>query len=55
MGKMVQEVQPADRFGMRREDKRTIRNKEVIIRKWVCSREGFKKKSNEEPGSQRQK
>ena len=55
MGKMVQEVQPADRFGMRREDKRTIRNKEVIIRKWVCSREGFKKKSNEELGSQRQK
>jgi hypothetical protein len=41
-------------FGVRREDTRTNRNGEVIMRKWVCSREGFKRKSNEEPGSQRQ-
>jgi hypothetical protein len=41
-------------FGVQREDKRMIRNEEVIMQKWVCSREGFKRKSNEEPGSQRQ-
>uniref|UniRef100_A0A2N9HBQ1 SWIM-type domain-containing protein n=1 Tax=Fagus sylvatica TaxID=28930 RepID=A0A2N9HBQ1_FAGSY len=42
-------------FGLRREDIRTDRNGEVIARKWVCSKEGFKRTtSNEEDGSQRQ-
>jgi hypothetical protein len=29
-------------FGVRREDIKTNRNGEVIARKWVCSKEGFK-------------
>jgi hypothetical protein len=29
-------------FGVRREDIKTDRNGEVIARKWVCSKEGFK-------------
>jgi hypothetical protein len=42
-------------FGLRREEVRTDTNGEVITRKWVCSKEGFKRiTSNEEDGSQRQ-
>ena len=29
-------------FGVRREDIKRNRNGEVIARKWVCSKEGFK-------------
>ena len=40
-------------FGVQREDKKRDRNGEVIARKWVCSKEEFKRTtSNEEDGSQ---
>jgi hypothetical protein len=40
-------------FRMRREDIKTNRNGEVIVQKWVCSKEEFKRTtSNEEDRSQ---
>ena len=42
-------------FGVRREDVRMNRNGEVTMRKWVCSKEGFRRTTaNEEQGTQRQ-